>query len=138
MDTQNFWQKNKVLLTALFMAVLTALAPIIMATESGHYDYKLLIIAAATAAAGFFGNDKRGQGWSMAGQASAALMAFSSAYEGSLDWFRVIAAVAFAWLSIAIPPAKSAGYEKTAIIESAKAEGKQIQKAVEQTPPKQV
>lgn len=134
MEQQTFLQKNKVILTGLLMAVLTALAPVIMGDTSKGYDYKLIIIAVAMAAAGYFGNDKRGQAWSMGGTVSSALLAFSSSYEQNLDWPKVIFSVVFALLGIAIPPPKLETYEKSAPIVEAKAEAVVLEKESKEQP----
>jgi len=131
-----FWQKNNVIIGGLVLAIMTALSPIILGEDT--YDWRIIIVAVAQAASAYFGNDKRGKGWTHAGIATATLAAFSTGLANNLDWFKIIFMIASAGAGVAIPNAKPQAYEESGVIQSAKAQAEVIKEAEKTTPPKQV
>lgn len=125
MKTQTFWSRYKVLITGGLMALFTALAPLLV-NPSKEWDYKALIVAGCIGLASWLGREARGKSWTMGGQIAAALMAFSSSYEGQFDVPRIVIAVAMAFFSVPLSPIKLSTYESATPIIEAKEEAKEI------------
>jgi hypothetical protein len=121
----NFWETNKVLILGGLMAVLVAVQDIIVKT--GTYSGKVLGFAVAIALLSFLANKLRGQWASIATIVVGSLTTISQDTSGKpINWAQVLVPFGIALIGVFLPPAKSVGYEQTAIIQSAKAQGEQI------------
>jgi len=124
MATQNFLQKNQVLITAIAGALTLSLQQFIGQSE---LDYKVLGLAALIAVAGVIGNHFRGKGVSVLGFIGVVGTAFTTIQQtGSFSWNQFGLAVVVGFLAVIAPPAKSEAYEKSETIKVAKAEAKVI------------
>jgi hypothetical protein len=135
MDT-TFWQKNKVFITGIITAVLTALAPLVL--QSQIVEWKAAVIAVAIAVGGYVGNEARGKGWTMGTQISAAILALSTGLNQDLTLFQLGFFILLSFIGIPIPPTKPDSYETSPTIQQAHAEADAIKTVEKATPPPEV
>lgn len=136
MKQQTFWQKNQVFIIGLAGAMALALQQFL--TEP-NVDWKVIGYAALIAIAGYISNEWRGKGVTVGGFIGTIAYTFYSIQStGHFTVNQFILMLIVNFLSMVAPPPKPAGYEQSATITQAKAEGTSIQNRVEQTPPKQV
>lgn len=126
MTQENFFQKYKVFLTGLAGAIALALQQFI-ATPEGEIDWKVIGLAALLAIAGYVANEWRGQTGTIAGFIGVAAGTFVTVQStGHFSWPYFILSCVIGYLASVAPPPKSIGYEKSSLIESAKAEGEVV------------
>lgn len=128
----NFWDKNKVLILGLLMAIATALAPII---DNKTLSWQVIIVSLGVAITSFLSKNLRGQWITILGSVGAALATILPAITAGtpIGWGTTILALAIQILGAVSPAGKSLAYEAAPEIVKAKQEAKAIDKA--QTPP---
>lgn len=128
----NFWDKNKVLIIGLLMAIATALAPII---DNKALSWQVIAVSVGIAITAYLSKNLRGQWITILGSFGAALTAILPALtSGSpIGWGSTILALMIQILGAVSPAGKSLAYEAAPEIVKAKQEAKAIDKA--QTPP---
>lgn len=133
---KTFWQKNQVFLIGLAGAIALALQQFI---EQPTIDWKVIGFSALIAVAGYVSNEWRGKGVTSTGFIGVVAYAFVTIQTtGHFSWNQFVLLVIVNWLSMVAPPPKSAGYEKSSTIQTAKTQGEVIQKKTETTPPPQI
>jgi len=121
-----FLMKYKVFLTGLAGAIALALQQFIQNPE-GEIDWKIIGMAALMAVAGYVANEWRGQVGTIGGFVGIVAGTFYSVNTtGHFSWAYFILSVLIGYLTSVAPPPKSIGYEQSAIIQNAKAEGEAI------------
>lgn len=133
---KEFFEKNKVLILGGLSSIGVALSAFLGQPE---IDLKVLGFAVITAVLSYLANTLRGQWVSIIGILGTLLTTYmTQAQTGTITWNQLILQAIVAFITVIAPPAKPLGYEKSAVIETAKAEGQAIQNKIEETPPPQL
>ncbi len=121
---QTFFNENKVLIFGLLSAVALTLNETFGA---GEVNLKVLVFAALIAGASFLAKNLRGQWATIAGLVGTAITTYlTMEQQGNISWAQLVLQVVIGFLAITMPPAKSVGYERTPVIENAKAQGEEV------------
>jgi hypothetical protein len=124
MGTQNFWQKNQALITAVAGAVAIVLQQFITQVEP---DFKAIGLAVLLAIAGVVGREYRGKGVTVAGFIGVAATALVTVHQtGNFTWFQFLLTSIIGFLALVAPPPKSEAYERTTLITDAKQQATEI------------
>jgi len=125
---QTFLEKYKVFLSGLAAALVLALTEFL---SQPVVDWKVVGFAALMAILSYVANQWRGQGVTILGIVGTLAYSFVTLQtSGTFTWQQFILSSVVALLAAVAPPAKSLGYEKTAVIEQAKREGDAISKVI--------
>jgi uncharacterized membrane protein YhhN len=122
---KQFFSKNKVLLFGLLSAVIIPLHELY---AHGQVSIKVAVFAVFTAGLTWAARNLRGQWATIAGLLGTAVSTYITMDQnGSISWPQLILQFVIAVLAAVAPPAKSLGYEKSDVIESAKLQGEKIE-----------
>ncbi len=121
---EQFWSKNKVFITGLIAAIIAVLTPFI---ERNEINWKVTGYAVAMAALAYIANQWRGQYVTITGViGTLAAATYAAMSTGVFTWSQFMLYLVVAIGTAVAPPPKSRGYEKSAVIEKAKAQGEVI------------
>ena len=121
MGNMKIWFNNyKVLILGFISAIAM---PLYELQTTGQTSPKILLLAASTAAITWISRNLRGQWFTIAGLVGSSLI--TALTDGVINWRAVVLQILIQIIGVALPPAKSVGYERTAIIMETKKEGEQ-------------
>lgn len=136
MATQtNFWQKNKVFIGGVIVAMALAAQEIV--TKGGDFSNKVVLYAAFLAGLSWAAKNLRGQAATLSGVLVTAFSTFMTMQEqGNIKWSQILiqAGIAAALAFFSSPP-KSLEYENSTPIVKAKKEAAAAVKENNSTPP---
>ena len=120
----NFWNKNKVFILGLLGAIGIVLQDYL---NTSSLDWKAVGVAVLMAILSYVAKEWRGQGMTIIGIIGvAANVIVSLQVTGTLTLQNAILSLVVALITASAPDPKSRGYEQTAAIKDAKAEGEAI------------
>lgn len=130
METQSFFQRNKVLLLGLLGSIGLALSSFV---GQAALEPKPLVYAVLTAALSFLANNLRGQWVSIAGILGTSLSTYITMEQtGNISWQQLLLQAVVALIAIVSPSGKSKGYEHTDEIVMAKIKGDKLTRELTQ------